>query len=65
MLSASLTVGALGTFVCQPFDFVKTVIQIRSEGFGIRQKGYHAGYSFNKVAKLILRIGFQRYSSKW
>lgn len=44
-LSSSLVVGAIATAVTYPIDLVKTRIQHRAEGIGIRQKGYRAGYN--------------------
>lgn len=44
-IGSSLVVGAISTALTYPIDFVKTRIQSRAEGIGIRLKGYRAGYN--------------------
>lgn len=44
-VSSSLVVGALASFVAYPFEFIKTRIQLRSEGIGIRGRNLAAGYN--------------------
>lgn len=48
-LSSSVTVGLLATALWHPLDLVKTRIQQRAEGIGIRQLNYYAGYNPNKI----------------
>jgi len=44
-LSTSLSIGAIGTALVHPLDLIKTRVQIRAEGVGIRQYGIQAGYN--------------------
>jgi len=37
-LTASLVVAGIATSIVQPIEFVKTRVQMRAEGLGIRQK---------------------------
>lgn len=48
-VTSSVSVGVLSTALWQPLDLVKTRIQQRAEGIGIRQVGPYAGYNPNKV----------------
>jgi solute carrier family 25 (mitochondrial oxoglutarate transporter), member 11 len=57
MLVSSISVGALATAVAYPLDFVKTRIQIRSEGIGIRNYSIQAGYNPFKVFRQIHETG--------
>jgi len=52
-LSSSVGVGLLATALWQPLDMVKTRIQVRAEGIGIRQLGIYAGYNPNKIFREI------------
>lgn len=52
-LSSSVSVGLLATALWHPLDMVKTRIQQRAEGIGIRQIGIYAGYNPNKVFREI------------
>lgn len=52
-VGASVTVGAIATALWQPLDMVKTRIQQRSEGIGIRQIGHYGGYNPNKIFREI------------
>jgi len=56
-LSSSVSVGVLATAIWQPLDIVKTRIQQRAEGIGIRQIGIYAGYNPNKVFREIHEQG--------
>jgi len=53
LLTATTVVGAVSTALWQPLDMVKTRIQQRSEGIGIRQLGHYGGYNPNKVFREI------------
>lgn len=48
-LASSVSVGVLSTALWYPLDLVKTRIQQRAEGIGIRQIGLQAGYNPNKI----------------
>lgn len=48
-ITSSVSVGVLATALWQPLDLVKTRIQQRAEGIGIRQVGPYAGYNPNKI----------------
>jgi len=48
-----VSVGILATAMWQPLDMVKTRIQQRAEGIGIRQIGHYAGYNPNKIFREI------------
>lgn len=53
LLTTTTLVGAVATALWQPLDMVKTRIQQRSEGIGIRQIGHYGGYNPNKVFREI------------
>lgn len=52
-ISSSVTVAALFTSLLQPFEFVKTRVQIKAEGLGIRQINLYGGYNPNKAFREI------------
>jgi len=52
-VGASVSVGLLGTALWYPLDIVKTRIQQRAEGIGIRQLGSYGGYNPNKIFREI------------
>jgi len=54
---SSVSVGVLATALWQPLDMIKTRIQQRAEGIGIRQLGHYAGYNPNKVFREIHEQG--------
>lgn len=56
-LTLSLGVNALATAITYPIEFVKTRIQLRSEGIGIRQRNLQAGYNPWRVFRQIHESG--------
>jgi len=52
-LTSSVGLGLLATAMWYPLDMVKTRIQQRAEGIGIRQLGHYGGYNPNKVFREI------------
>lgn len=54
---SSVSVGVLATALWYPLDLVKTRIQQRAEGIGIRQIGHYAGYNPNKVFREVHEQG--------
>jgi hypothetical protein len=60
MLVSSISVGAVATAVAYPLEFVKTRIQFRSEGIGIRNYSLQAGYNPFKVLNK-----FSRFSGRY
>jgi solute carrier family 25 oxoglutarate transporter 11 len=48
-VTSSVAVGLVATALWHPLDMVKTRIQQRAEGIGIRQLGHYGGYNPNKI----------------
>lgn len=63
VLTSSLTVGLAATLITQPWELVKTRIQQRAEGVGIRQLGIYAGINPHKVFREIHEqgVGFRGF----
>jgi len=57
VLGSSLIVNSVATAITYPLEFVKTRIQIRSEGYGIRNYNHWGGYNPNKVFRQIHEQG--------
>ena len=49
MFAISLSSASVATLITQPFDFLKTKIQIYNEGIGMRGRGIDMGYNMYKV----------------
>jgi len=56
-LTSSVIIGAIATTITYPIDVVKTRIQQRAEGIGIRQYNFAAGYNPNKVFRELHETG--------
>lgn len=56
-LFSSLTVGGVVSAIVYPIEFVKTRIQVRAEGVGIRGMNHHAGYNPFKIVREIHESG--------
>jgi len=56
-LASSVLVGAGATIITYPLDVVKTIIQQRAEGIGIRQYNFAGGYNPNKIFRELHESG--------
>jgi len=57
LLIASLSVNAAASFISYPMEFIKTRIQVRANGIGIRNSNHWGGYNPFKIQREILAQG--------
>ena len=55
LLTVSLAAGASATLISQPFEFLKTKIQIYNEGIGFTGRRMDMGYNQYHVLKNFLK----------
>jgi len=54
----STTTNSLATFLTYPLEMLKTKIQIRAEGIGIRQKSLYGGYNPFQIQNQLYSAGY-------